>query len=285
MNVNTHKIVLVSFADKRYKYSLERLREQTIVYPFSDRFFFTEANSLSPSFWRGLKPWLYRRGFGYWAWKFALVKDVFDKLSYGDILFYSDAGITWDSSSQSIERFNQYISLLQEDDDILVFDYPLIEQEWTKGDVLEALGVYNNDSICSSKQIIGGFFCLKKTKRTISFVDRMLFWGDIKKELITDKRSAQPNKEGFQETRHDQSIFSVLVKTFPHVTLHYNLIQEVDESGNAIDCPIRIIRHKEKERSVSTILLNKLVKPWRMVLNIYFRYFRDYEFKNTGYPW
>ncbi len=280
------KLILVSFADTRYRNSLKRLETQTRNFPFDERFFLTQENSLTRDYWRKLKPWLYRRGYGYWVWKYSIIKEIFKVLSYGDILFYSDAGLTWNDSKIAINRFNEYIDCLKNENDILVFEYPEEERIWTKGDILDAIGVYNDDTVYLSNQISGGFFGLKKTRRTECIIQKMVELCDIQKELVTDKRSKIPNKEGFVENRHDQSIFSVLVKTYPHVTIPYNKTYEVDELGVPNkECPIQNTRQKENERPIVVVLRNKFLMPWRFFLNIYFRWYRDYVFMSKGYPW
>lgn len=280
------KLILVSFADKRYRRSLIRLEKQTKAFPFDERHFLTQDNCLTKEYWRRLKPWLYRRGFGYWSWKFPIIKSYFEKLEHGDYLFFTDAGIMWNSSPLAIARFNEYIEMLSGENDILVFrQEPRIEQEWTKGDIFEAFGVYNDDTICKSKQYFGGIFCLKKTKRTCDLVERMIELGSIEKELITDKRSSVPNKEGFIENRHDQSLFSILVKTYPHVSISYSKSYELDCFGRENkNCPIQVVRQKEKERPLKEILKNKTIAPWRKMLNFYFKRIRDYEYQGD-YVW
>lgn len=55
-------------------------------------------------------------------------------------------------------------------------------------------------------QLWGGCFILMKSKITEKL---LIDWNDIRLnhiDLFTDKKSAQPNLEGFHENRHDQSI-------------------------------------------------------------------------------
>lgn len=280
------KLILVSFADNRYKKSLERLKQQTEGFPFDSRFFHTEKNSFTKEYWKKLKPWFYRRGFGYWNWKFRLVLEYLEKLDNGDLLFFSDAGISWNSSPNALALFDSHISLLDGDNDILVFNQPTIEQEWTKGDILAKCGVYDDDNICKSLQLYSGFFCLKKSKRTLELVKRIVDMSDIDLELVTDKHSLTPNKPGFKENRHDQSLFSVLVKLYPHIEIPYSTNYELDKNGNEIvDCPIQVVRRKEIERPINMVLKNKILWPWRLFLHFYFRNFRDYEYTCDHYPW
>lgn len=280
------KLVLVSFADSRYRNSLKRLEEQTRDFPFDERYFLTEKDCLTKEYWRKLKPWLYRRGYGFWAWKSSIVKDYLNKLEEDDMLFWSDAGIMWNSTSKSLLKFDEYIHKLSDDNDILVFGQPTIEKEWTKGDVLESLGVYNNEVICNSNQYWAGCFLVKKTKRTEEFIDRLIDLCDLSKELITDKRSSVQNKEGFKEHRHDQSLFSVLVKTYPHVAIPWQETQVEDGNWEKLkDYPIQARRLKEQDRPKSEIIKNKLMRPWRDFLGFYFTKIRHYEYLCDHYPW
>ena len=178
------------------------------------------------------------------------------------------------------------MALLDGENDVLVYDQPTIEQEWTKGDVLDALGVYDNEEICMSRQIYSGFFCIKKTKRACELLKEIISLSEIEKELVTDKRSSIPNKKGFVENRHDQSIFSVIVKKMPHVTIHYSRNYEIDNNGKEIeDCPIQVIRRKEVDRSIYEVLKNKMLRPWRIFLGFYFTRIRHYEYTCDHYPW
>lgn len=280
------KLILVSFADKRYRNSLKRLEEQTKDFPFDERYFLTQDNCLTKSYWRRLKPWFYRRGYGYWNWKFRVVNDYIERLSEGDKLFYSDAGITWNATFSAIERFKKQLTLVDDGNDVLVYDQPTIEQEWTKGDVLDALGVYDNEEICKSRQIYSGFFCIKKTERTCRLLKEIISFSDIEKELVTDKRSSKPNKTGFVENRHDQSIFSVMVKKGPHAIIHYSENYEIDNNGMEIkDCPIQVIRRKEIDRSLYEVIKNKMLRPWRDFLGFYFTKIRHYEYTCDHFPW
>ena len=278
-------IILVSFADYRYRKSLERLERQTAGFPFDERYFLTERTALTKKYWRRLKPWLYRRGFGFWSWKASIVKEFLGRLDDGDMLFWSDAGLAWNCNERSLKRFEEYIGMLSDDKDLLVFEQPTIEQEWTKGDVLEALGAYDDEAVCCSLQLWAGCFLIKKTPRMIAFLDRWIALNDLSRELITDKRSTKPNKPGFKEHRHDQSIFSVLAKQFPHVVIPWQEVQPEDGDWSKIEgSPVVGRRLKEIDRPKSEVFKNKLMRPWRSLLHFYFKYIRNYDYRGK-YVW
>ena len=281
-----YKIVLVSFADKRYRNALKRLDAYTRGFPFTERHFHTQENTFTKAYWRDLKPWLFRRGFGYWDWKGKLVKQYLDSIKEGDFLVWSDVGVYWNSSATALARFSEYIQMLSNEISILTFKEPYIEQEWTKGDVLRLFGVYDNKSVCMSNQLWSGCFILRKSNETNNLIHEWAEINDIKKEYVTDKRSSIPNKVGFKEHRHDQSSFSLLVKQVPHIEIDHQETQPKEGNWEALsDYPIQARRHKLDSRPLSEIIKNKLLRPWRDILGFYFTKIRHYEYLCDHYPW
>ncbi len=281
------KIILVSFADSRYRNALARLENYTRDFPFTERHFHTEKNTFTREYWHNLKPWLYRRGYGYWEWKGHLVRHYLGRMETDDILVWSDAGVYWNNTPKAKYRFKEYCNLLGGDKNILAFQEPYIEQEWSKGDLLVALKAYNDDEICLSKQLWTGCFFIKKVPETVNLIDKWASINERRHELETDKRSKVPNKKGFKEHRHDQSSFSVLVKNIPHIEISHTETQPVVKGDweSMKDFPIQARRHKEKLRPIPVIIKNKLLRPWRMFLNFYFRKIRDYDYLTRSYPW
>lgn len=284
------RLVLVSFADRRYRNAMKRLEKYTEKFPFTERHFCDETNTFDKKYWRKLKPWLYRRGYGYWKWKADLVKFYLDKLDDGDVLVYSDGGICWNSTPKALLRFDEYVRMLSMEKPVLAFQEPYVEQEWTKGDLLKAAGVYDNEGVLSSCVLWGGNFMVMKSPVSMKLIDTWISLNELRKELITDHRSSTPNKLGFKEHRHDQSSFSVLVKQIPHVEISFHETQVEDRDNpeaweQLADYPIWARRTKEVGRPLSEVVKNKLLRPWRMILNFYFRKIRNYEFASKKYPW
>lgn len=282
-----NRIVLISFADKRFRNALKRLEEYTKEFPFTERYFHTQDNTFTKSYWKNLKPWLYRRGYGYWEWKGKLVKQYLDILDEYDYLIWSDVGVFWNSSDTAIKRFCDYITMLETNNiSVLTFQEPYIEQEWTKGDLLNKLDVYDDKNICMSNQLWSGVFILRKAPISCELINSWMEINEREKEHVTDKRSVVPNKKGFKEHRHDQSSFSLLVKKIPHIEISYNETQPMNGDWNCLsDYPIQARRHKENNRPLSVVIENKLLRPWRMFLNFYFRKIRNYDFLGKSYPW
>lgn len=278
------KTILISFADSRYKASLELLKRNTESFDFDERFFLQEKD-LPADFMKKMDPFKYRRGFGYWYWKAYLVEKYLRRLSDGDILVYSDAGNYWNHSG--LKRFNEYIHILvNSKSDILAFQQPFLEKDYTKGDLLDYFNVYNNPEVTLSYQYWGGAFILQKSQQTINMVTK---WLDIFKnhfELATDKRSIKPNLWGFIENRHDQSIFSLLVKTMPHVEISYMEVSSLDNSFTGMnEYPILGKRVRNNVRTKLQVVKYGFSFPIRYFQGWKLKHFENFVFKDNKLWW
>lgn len=216
--------ILVSFADSKYKKALDRIKKETEDFGFDERYFFTEKD-LPKDFFKGFSPKVYRRGYSYWSWKPYIVKEMLNKLDDGDILVYSDAGTQWHVSGK--QRFEEYIAMLNETMPILTFQQPFLIKDWTKGDVFNHICPNNWQEYAMQLQIWAGAFLVKKQNESVELFEK---WYDIvknHKDLITDKKSVVPNLKGFIEHRHDQAIFSLLIREIPHVEICWNEIESL----------------------------------------------------------
>jgi len=150
------------------------------------------------------------RGYGYWIWKPYLILKTLNTMNENDILFYIDAGCEVISTNESKEKIKQLKDQC-DNYNILYTQLLHLEKEWTKMDLFEYMNL-NNESIKNSNQIQAGLSILKKTEKTINFITD---WYNIScnYHLIDDSPSKSVNDEAFKEHRHDQSIFSLLLKT------------------------------------------------------------------------
>jgi hypothetical protein len=173
------------------------------------------------------------QGYGYYSWKPQIVKQVLDKLEYGDILHWVDAGChlnprgTW--------RLCEYFDLANNaPTGILSFQNtpptgPLVhdgrplpdntEYMWTKGDLLDRFHVRNDPSITHTQQIGATTFLIKKCPTSIDFVNRWVETFTDEFTMIDNTPSRGSDLPGFVEHRHDQSIFSVLAKLLPTTSI------------------------------------------------------------------
>lgn len=275
------KKVLVSFAD-RYQISLDQLKKSTEDFGFDDRYFLTEK-ALPVNVLTSLNPEVYRRGFGYWRWKPYVVKQCLDKLSGGDILVYSDGGVYWDI--KGIKRFQEYLSMLDNNQSILCFQRPFLEKDWTKGDVLEYFKAYDDDNITMSLQLWGGCFIVRKNKTTERLISE---WYDIcmhHADLFTDKKSKKPNLNGFREHRHDQSVLSVMVKRIPHREISWKEVEGLAPMWYNIfpDFPIQGRRLKISRPPKRIIW--RFTKWKSIAIGWYLKHYKDFYFANNRLEW
>ncbi|WP_199104594.1 hypothetical protein, partial [Aquitalea sp. ASV11] len=86
--------IFLSFADKRMKKSLTRIKSQAEEMGIYDEIIITTEDDLDANFKENFKEKLkYNiRGFGYWCWKPQIILQTLNKMKDGDILQYTDAG-------------------------------------------------------------------------------------------------------------------------------------------------------------------------------------------------
>lgn len=266
----SRKVVLVSFANSTYEPSLKRLEKEVKEFKsITDSYFFTEKD-LDPEFKRNLCPFIYRRGYGYWKWKAYLSKKILDKLDMNDILIWSDAGTVFNAEAE--EKFNEYLALtVKSKSGILAFQDKYLEKQFTKADCLSYFDALNNKNITDTKQFWAGCWIIKKTDDSIDFINR---WHNAimdNFDLITDKQSILPNFKEFIEHRHDQSVFSILVKQYD---IEFIPFFELELPTS----PIQAKRNKEKGKVGN--IFQKLLLPLRYIIGLYLVSVKKFYFKN-----
>jgi hypothetical protein len=168
------------------------------------------------------------RGFGYWLWKSWLIEKVMQGIPDNDIVLYMDAGCQ--INTKAIDRFRDYCKIAQEHD-ICCFHLPgFLERQWTKADTAaRILGTHDHD-LMHTNQIIATTAFFINNQKIRNFLSE---WYSLSCEnnyqFLTDQVSVNDNHNDFQAHRHDQSIFSLLIKK-------YNMCQSLpDETYFAPD--------------------------------------------------
>lgn len=147
-----------------------------------------------------------KRGGGYWIWKPYIILKSLEKISEGDYLFYCDSGAIFLKNPMELIDYMEKNKL-----DILPFELPLLEKQWTKRETFEILDC-KTKKYMNSNQILATYFILKKTDFTVKFFKEFLDKVQDEK-LVTDIKYMTQYKE-FIDHRHDQSIFSLLCKKY-----------------------------------------------------------------------
>lgn len=264
-----NKVVFATFADNKYLTSLKRIEFEAKQFSCIDEIHICHQEDIEVFFINKIKPWLYRRGFGYWRWKSYFAKRLLDELDNDDILIWVDAGCELNVDGSHILQ-EWIVELSRSTSCILVFEQSLLVKYYTKKDALEFLNV--NEKEASQPQFLGGAWIIKKNLQSQKLIDD---WYSIclnHEDLINDKKSSSPNYDGFVEHRHDQSIFSILARrTNPIIIKASNL---------TIEKYSPIITSRNKQKTTEIKILEYLFLPWRYILGCYLKCFRGFYFKD-----
>jgi hypothetical protein len=204
--------------------SLNRIKKQAKRMHIYDHIFTYDEYRLDEDFSSHFKDKLKSgRGFGYWVWKPQIILQTLEKMDEGDILQYTDAGCHL--NKKGIKRLYEYFKLADlsetgilafqskaSDDKNLEKALELLEKHWTKGDLFDYFGVRDNKKIYNTGQVGAGILFIKKTTDSLRIIQKwvQVYYDDF--SLADDTLSKSPNFPGFQENRHDQSVFSIIAK-------------------------------------------------------------------------
>jgi hypothetical protein len=171
------------------------------------------------------------RGFGFWCWKPFVILNELRKLKENDILVYADAGCTIQGGAK--DRFKELVDVLDWSEYGLIsfkIKQPYCtEKAYNKMDVLIAMdGLKYKDMI----QYVGGIQYIRKCAHSIRVIEEW-YKRVCNHHLIDDTPSVAPNDSTFREHRHDQSIYSLLVKSLGSVVL-YDETDSIDPNAPII---------------------------------------------------
>ena len=223
------KIYLISYGDARYAKQREFFKETALASSFFDEITIFSPEDLEPVFSKHFQEILnQRRGGGYWIWKPYLIQRVLESLDEGDILIYCDAGCMINSNGS--KRFKEYIELLtQSETGCVSFELPFKEIEFTKREVFDHFK--SSESMIYSNQLMATVIMLKKCQHATHLVNKWYAALCKNPSLFTDDKDDTAQYPEFIDHRHDQSVFSILRKTYqseiiPDETYFLDFIRE-----------------------------------------------------------
>lgn len=205
--------LFLTFANAGYRNALQRIVREAEDSAFFDEICLCTEKDLDPVYIQKYGSWIEanKRGYGYWIWKSYLVKSFLEKLEFGDFLIYLDSGC--EINKNAGKRYFDYLKLAAESSlGLVCFSTMSTERKFDKGDVLDALDMRDDAKALNSAQIMGGMMVICKKESSVALVKK---WFDLVHNhlsLVDDSPSVSPNLEGFIENRHDQSVFSLLIK-------------------------------------------------------------------------
>jgi hypothetical protein len=182
-----------------------------------------------------------RRGYGYWIWKPHLIQKTLNEMELNDVLVYADAGCNLNASSTAIERMYEYIKMVDSSFfGLLSFQMEhLPEYKYTKRQTFDA--VSDNNTHQNTGQCMATAMVIRKNAHTVNLVNEWVYYSQIY-DLINDKTGVEYT--GFIDHRHDQSIYSILVKKYGSIKIPDETFFAPDWTTRGINYPIWAVRDK-----------------------------------------
>jgi hypothetical protein len=144
----------------------------------------------------------HRRGGGYWLWKSFVVWNAL-LTSQAEFVVYCD-------SCSRLRNVSRILDSLPSSTFVVGFRDVNLDRWFTKRDVFVHMNC-DTPNITDTGQFTGSIVLRTRDSRSLALVEEWFQLGSIS-QLITDAPSHHPNYPGFRDHRHDQSIWSVLLK-------------------------------------------------------------------------
>lgn len=248
--LDNSEIYFVSFANSKFA-SQKRIKREAEEMHFFDHIHVGDETMLEPWYFNKYKDRWSERGYGYWQWKSYLIRRVMDQMEEGDYLVYADAGCTL--NPKGISRLKEYLQMVKKNHcGILGFDQHFREAEWTKADLFDHFGILGDSKYMNHGQVSATAIIIQKKFISQCFINEWFYIMHFLHDLVTDSPSQIPNVSNFQEHRHDQSVFSLLMVKYGGVELPVEEIFTEGDWEELKDYPIWATRKRMKK--------NKLIK-------------------------
>jgi hypothetical protein len=206
-------IHLITYADNNYETAKHRICQEAKNTGWFDTIKGFSPNDLSEDFKNKYSNILkFKRGGGYWIWKYDIISQTLNKINNNDILIYLDAGCSINPLGK--KRFREYIHMLNDDNPIISFQLSHLEYKYTTKEIFDYFNVLHDKSITNTGIILNGILIMKKNSKLINLIE---LWGKTLSDnalLFTDYYNNNNNNQniGFIDNRHEQSVFSVIRK-------------------------------------------------------------------------
>jgi hypothetical protein len=229
-------IVFISYANDKFRLAGERIQREANEMGIFSQVKIYNPNDIDSQFKDSLQNVMNRnRGGGYWLWKPYIVNDMLSKVKENDIVVYVDAGCKL--QKENVQRLKEYIDMVGPSTGKSVFAMRLLEHPeyaWTVQPIFDYFDVDEEDEAYSSVQIVTGVHIYRKCDESVNMVKKWLEVATTRPDLFTDDHNDETKKVNsrFNENRHDQSIFSVILKTEPYKSTAVIIDQEIEPGDN-----------------------------------------------------
>lgn len=201
----------ITYGDHKYTNSKRRISTEAAAFGFTDVHVFG-PDDITPAFVSATGLNVTHRGGGWWLWKVDIVNQILDHMAMGDIGVYCDAGCMVVNEPREHQRWDEYRKML-DTQDMIVFDMDTNpECQYTKREVFDYFHIPLESSLFYSPQICATFYIFKKTPHILHFFRRYYEIAIDNPKLFNDDFGPGQHSR-CKETRHDQSVFSLMVKT------------------------------------------------------------------------
>ena len=266
-------VYFCTFADLNLLTSLKRIGKQAKELGIFDKIFLYSENNLPKYALKRcqsiIKATNSRKGFGYYSWKPAVILDAMQKIDYQDILIYTDAGSHLNKNGKT--KLMKYISDTEANDILITqLNSELCDLKYTKNDTIDLFRQrLLTTAILNTGQIQGGNIFLIKNDYTLSLMEQFNeLMSEKNVHYFDDSPSYTPNYQDFVTNRHDQSIFSLLLKCN-----HYGVINgefyAKDETGwQILKQTEPILNKRDKEFKQYLTFKDKIALLYRRIKSL-----------------
>lgn len=196
-------ITVVNCCDDKFEKVRKVCSESSLYVGKADKVLEFSPNMLDDEFKRKNHDLLcVERGAGLWLWKPYFILKTLESVPENHYVIYLDAGVI------VVNEFRHLIESLEKShQDVMVFELPLIEEEWTKKEIYSAIAPDFNRSI---NQILSGYIILKNTRVSRNLITEWLNHMQNPVCILPQNVTKEPNYWNFVENRDDQSVFSLI---------------------------------------------------------------------------
>jgi hypothetical protein len=151
------------------------------------------------------------RGYGYWLWKPFILSKFLEKFPEEDVILYCDIGC--ELSSAGGEKFFKYIEKMKSAELLGFYTYTKqSEYYWCKKELLDFFNLPKN--LLDDEQICATFFILRVGDFSKKFISEWFCISKSKNYIYLNDVVSKYQYREFIEHRHDQAIFSLLMKKY-----------------------------------------------------------------------
>lgn len=249
---------------KSYKKSGTRLRKEARNLNIFNKVKIYRQNDLPTSIKNSFIFQTEDRGNGYWIWKPYIIYRELEKVSYGDIVVYSDCGNQilpgegWEEFWKILENYDGIFQQYRTGE-IYPWGNSLIKR-WTKKNMIDFFSPFGDTKWAEQPQFQSCFIIVKKNRETLKLIKSWFRVMWARPDLLIDTFGSEDcfQLNEYVEHRHDQAVLTGVLLTQNYAIVYHmpEIVEPTQYNNNSVVYAKRI-RDKEKEKLI-IILKNKI---------------------------